>query len=31
MSVDALIILALCAFVIVVAGGSWMRNRRGGG
>jgi hypothetical protein len=30
MSVDALIILALCAFVIVVAGGSWMRKRRGG-
>jgi hypothetical protein len=28
--VDALIILALCAFVIVVAGGSWMRKRRGG-
>jgi hypothetical protein len=31
MSVDALIILALCAFAIVVAGGSWMRKRRGGG
>jgi hypothetical protein len=28
MSVEALIILALCAFVIVVAGGSWMRKRR---
>jgi hypothetical protein len=26
-----LIILALCAFVIVVAGGSWVRKRRGGG
>jgi hypothetical protein len=28
--VDALIILALCVFAIIVAGGSWMRKRRGG-
>jgi len=30
MSVDALIILALCAFVIVIAGGSYLKKRRGG-
>jgi hypothetical protein len=27
---DTLIILALCAFVIVVSGSSYLRTRRGG-
>jgi len=29
MPVDALIILALCAFIIVIAGGSYLKKRRG--